>query len=84
MYAINLCDWITTKDDIGLQILLSRLIANSPGIAECEPSCIDGGSAIILAVDNDQARAIIKIARTKYPKYRLRFYLKRGGGWKRT
>lgn len=84
MYAVNMLDWLSFKDDIGISILLHP-VTDARETVECEKGRTDG-TGICLECDDERAAAIVEIARKKYKRHELRFYRSKTGkgGWKRV
>ena len=80
-YAVNIPDLAAYHNDIGIQILLAPF-AKSRQIVNCEPGHVDGG-ALLLDCEEQQAAAICKILRMKYPKHKLRCYQQKKKAWTR-
>jgi len=85
-YAANIADLTElSKNDPILTMVIMPHVAYTD-IVEAEHGKVAGiGHAAIMNCPEEQASAIIEIARKKYAKYALRFYFSKTGkgGWKR-
>jgi hypothetical protein len=74
MYAVNIADLVTHRDNVLVQLMVLPAIAERQ-IADCEPGRVDGGAAILQRED-DAAALIVKLVRKQVSKNLLRFYTK--------
>lgn len=84
-YAINLCDWVGKKDDIGLQILFVPVVDPESQRVVIDKKRIDE-IGMRLTCDDERAGAIVEIARKRYERHQLRLYFSKTGkdGWRRV
>ena len=82
MYAVNLTDWMTYKDDFELGLLLEPIVERR--VIECERQRLDG-MALPLLCDETRANAIVTLIRRRFHRNRFRIYQSKTGrgGWKR-
>jgi len=82
VYAVNLADWMTYKDDFELGLLLEPVVERQ--VIECERQRLDG-MALPLLCDETRAKAIVTIIRRKFHRNLFRMYQSKTGrgGWKR-
>jgi len=82
MYAVNLADWTTYKDDFELRWLLEPVVEKR--YLCCERQRLDG-MALPLLCDETRAKAIVTIIRRKFHRNLFRMYQSKTGrgGWKR-
>jgi len=82
VYAVNLTDWMTYKDDFELGLLLEPIVERR--VIECERQRLDG-MALPLLCDETRANAIVTLIRRRFHRNRFRIYQSKTGrgGWKR-
>jgi len=85
-YAISVCDLLElSRPDTILHAILAQHVERDR-IVDAEPGKAVGiGDAVVLSCPEEQTLALVKVARKKYRKHRLRFYRSKTGkgGWKR-
>jgi len=82
MYAVNLADWTTYKDDFELRWLLEPVVEKR--YLCCERERLDG-MALPISCDETRANAIVTLIRRRFHRNRFRIYQSKTGrgGWKR-
>jgi len=82
MHAVNLCDWMTNKDDFVLRLLLEPIVERR--VIECECQRSDG-MALPLLCDETRANAIVTLIRRRFHRNEFRIYQSKTGrgGWER-
>lgn len=84
MYAINISDWSTLRDDFTLKIVLLPVVPEDSETVEAEKGRVDG-LALKLDCDDERGEAIVWVVRKKYERHELRMYHSNtGGSWKRV
>lgn len=85
MYAVNLADLLSMKDDIGIILLLRPVINDAKSLVRCEDDDRIDGTGAVLACDDERGSAIVSVIRLRYKRHEFRmYYSKTGEGWKRV
>jgi len=82
MFAVNIADWQSWRDDFILSSLLASVTPNHKTV-ECERQRFDG-IGVIFECDDERSEAIVQLIRRKLKKYELRLYRGSGKTWRRV
>jgi hypothetical protein len=86
-YAVSVCDLLTlSKRDKILHMLIAPHVDRAR-VVEAERGKVAGiGHAALLACPEEQAAAIVAVARQRYAKHECRFYVSAtgNGGWRQV
>ena len=88
-YAVSVCDLLTaSKHDLVLHMIVAPHVDPDPAhVVEAERGKVAGiGSVAVLTCPEEQAAAIVELARKRYKRHEFRFYQSASGngGWKRV
>lgn len=87
MYAVNLADLLSMKNDIGISLLLQPVLSKDAEkqIVQCEGDDRLDGAGVVLACDDERGSAIVSVIRLRYKRHKFRLYhSKTGTDWKRV